>query len=135
MAASHALLKALKARDAAALAQLLDRQRAQLGLDFLVTVPSHTPALLNSDAFAVTRGAHLAIVDGAEFALERQHGGDGGLGEARRDGSVKVHHRHALTAHHAGGNRIAHALVTRHRGWFVEHHDQCPPRPGQHRGV
>ena len=68
VAASHALLKALKARDASAVAQLLDRQRAQLGLDFLVTVPSHEPALLNSEAFAGTRGAHLAIVDGAQFA-------------------------------------------------------------------
>jgi signal transduction histidine kinase len=73
VAASHALLKALKARDAPALAQLLDRQRAQLGLDFLVTVPSYEPALLNSEAFAATRGAHLAIIDGAQFARLAPH--------------------------------------------------------------
>ncbi|MDF2467301.1 MAG: putative histidine kinase, classic [Ramlibacter sp.] len=73
VAASHALLKALKARDAPALAQLLDRQRAQLGLDFLVTVPSHEPALLNSEAFAATRGAHLAIIDSAQFARLAPH--------------------------------------------------------------
>ena len=41
VAASHALLKALQGRDPAALARLLERQRAQLGLDFLVTVPAH----------------------------------------------------------------------------------------------
>jgi two-component system NtrC family sensor kinase len=73
VAASHALLKALKSRDAPALAQLLDRQRAQLGLDFLVTVPSHEPALLNSEAFAATRGAHLAIIDSAQFARLAPH--------------------------------------------------------------
>ena len=73
VAASHALLKALKARDAPALAQLLDRQRAQLGLDFLVTVPADQPALLNSEAFASSRGARLAIVDGAQFARLAPH--------------------------------------------------------------
>jgi len=73
VAASHALLKALKARDAPALAQLLDRQRAQLGLDFLVTVPAHDPALLNTEAFAASRGARLAIVDGAQFARLAPH--------------------------------------------------------------
>jgi signal transduction histidine kinase len=73
VAASHELLKALKARDATALAQLLDRQRAQLGLDFLVTVPAHQPALLNTEAFSANRGARLAIVDGAQFARLAPH--------------------------------------------------------------
>lgn len=73
VAASHALLKALKARDASALAQLLDSQRAQLGLDFLVTVPAHQPALLNTEAFSSNRGARLAIVDGKEFAKLAPH--------------------------------------------------------------
>lgn len=73
VAASHELLKALKARDATSLAQLLDRQRAQLGLDFLVTVPAHQPELLNTEAFSATRGARLAIVDGAQFARLAPH--------------------------------------------------------------
>ena len=73
VAASHALLKALKAQDAPALAQLLERQRAQLGLDFLVAVPAHEPALLNSEAFAAARGARVAIVDGAQFARLAPH--------------------------------------------------------------
>jgi len=73
VAASHELLKALKSRDATALAQLLDRQRAQLGLDFLVTVPAHQPALLNTEAFSANRGARLAIVDGAQFARLAPH--------------------------------------------------------------
>jgi hypothetical protein len=73
VAASHELLKALKARDATGLAQLLDRQRAQLGLDFLVTVPAHQPELLNTEAFSATRGARLAIVDGAQFARLAPH--------------------------------------------------------------
>jgi len=76
VAASHALLKALQGRDPAALARLLERQRAQLGLDFLVTVPAHQPALLNSQAFASVRGARVAIVEGGEFARLAPHLGN-----------------------------------------------------------
>ena len=65
VAASHVLLKALAVGDAPALAALLERQRAELGLDFLVISAAGTAPL---DAVGATaRGAHLAILDGSQF--------------------------------------------------------------------
>ena len=66
VAASHALLKAVAAGDQAATAALLERQREESGLDFLVASP---PGTLPLDIVggAEPRGAHLMILDGAQF--------------------------------------------------------------------
>jgi two-component system, NtrC family, sensor kinase len=68
VAASHALLKAVTGGDQAVVAALLERQRADLGLDFLVASrPGDAP--LGSAAVAASEGraAHLMILDGAQF--------------------------------------------------------------------
>jgi two-component system, NtrC family, sensor kinase len=67
IAASHALLKAVAAGDPAVVAALLERQRAELGLDFLVASP---PGDLPLDPAAIPagrQGGHLMILDGAQF--------------------------------------------------------------------
>jgi two-component system NtrC family sensor kinase len=65
VAGSHALLKALQAGNPTALSELLEAQRVKLNLDFLVTVP---PGLAPEAASGASRGARLAIVEGAQFA-------------------------------------------------------------------
>ena len=72
VAGSHALVKAIQARDAQALASLLERQRVQLGLDFLVTAPPDQPPLV-PDTATTARSARLAILDGGEFAQLAPH--------------------------------------------------------------
>jgi len=72
VAGSHALVKAIQARDAAALASLLERQRVQLGLDFLVTAPPDQAPLV-PDTATTARSARLAILDGGEFAQLAPH--------------------------------------------------------------
>ena len=67
VAASHALLKAVAAGDQAALAGLLERQRAELGLDFLVASPAGDLPLDPAGGTAARRGAHLMILDGSQF--------------------------------------------------------------------
>jgi len=67
IAASHALLKAVAAGDPAVVAALLERQRAELGLDFLVASPPGDLPLDPAASPAGRQGGHLMILDGAQF--------------------------------------------------------------------
>jgi two-component system, NtrC family, sensor kinase len=67
VAASHALLKAVAKGDPAVVAALLERQRADLGLDFLVASRPGDVPLGPVAAAGDGRGAHLMILDGAQF--------------------------------------------------------------------
>jgi two-component system, NtrC family, sensor kinase len=67
VAGSHALLKAIAKNDPAALAALLERQRAELGLDFLLTSPPGDIPLDPAGPANTARGAHVAILDGLQF--------------------------------------------------------------------
>lgn len=70
VAASHALLRALHARDPVALDQLLAQSRQRLGLDFLVALPPGAAPLAPMAAPAAAAGprlARLAILEGAQF--------------------------------------------------------------------
>jgi len=67
VAASHALLKVVTQGDSAAVAALLERQRAELGLDFLVAGPPGDLPLDAPGGAAGPRGAHLMILDGSQF--------------------------------------------------------------------
>lgn len=67
VAASHALLKAVAGGDPAVVAALLERQRAELGLDFLVASPPGVLPLDSAAAAAGRREAHLMILNGAQF--------------------------------------------------------------------
>jgi two-component system, NtrC family, sensor kinase len=67
VAASHALLKAVLGGDPAVVAALLERQRAELGLDFLVASPPDDPPLDPTATPAARHGGHLMILDGAHF--------------------------------------------------------------------
>ena len=67
VAASHALLKAVAGGDPAVVAALLERQRAELGLDFLVASGPDDPPLDPAASPAARHGGHLMILDGAHF--------------------------------------------------------------------
>jgi two-component system, NtrC family, sensor kinase len=74
VAQSHALLRALIASDADGLARLLETQREQLGLDFLVTAPpGAAPALLSGSRAGAQGGAEVVILDGAQFEQLAPH--------------------------------------------------------------
>ncbi|MDB5880982.1 MAG: putative histidine kinase, classic, partial [Ramlibacter sp.] len=69
VAASHALLKAVTRGDDAVVAALLERERVELGLDFLVASPPGKLALepVGVAATAEPRAAHLMILEGSQF--------------------------------------------------------------------
>jgi signal transduction histidine kinase len=67
VAASHALLRALNARDPAALEQLLSQSRERLGLDFLVALPPNEAPLAGTDPSASPRVGQLALLESAQF--------------------------------------------------------------------
>lgn len=71
VAQSHALHRALAARDEARLNALLARQREALGLDFLVLARPNDPAWAGQGSG--TRAARLAIIDGERFARLAPH--------------------------------------------------------------
>jgi two-component system NtrC family sensor kinase len=73
VAGSHALLRALQADNPAGLKQLLEAQREKLNLDFLVTAPPGEPLLAPTAPDKMSRGARLAIMDGAQFAKLAPH--------------------------------------------------------------
>ncbi|AEG94164.1 cache domain-containing protein [Ramlibacter tataouinensis] len=72
VAASHALRRALDAREPARLAALLDQQRQRLGLDFLVIAPPDEPPLVGHGAGG-SRSARLVVLEGARFAQLAPH--------------------------------------------------------------
>ena len=69
VAASHALLRALRSGDAQALRHLLQTERERRGLDFLVVAPAGAPPLVRGEppAPGSTRLARLAVLEGAQF--------------------------------------------------------------------
>jgi two-component system, NtrC family, sensor kinase len=67
VAGSHALLKALAANDPPALAALLNQQRDELGLDFLVASPTGDPVLGPAENADAPHPARVTIVEGTKF--------------------------------------------------------------------
>jgi two-component system, NtrC family, sensor kinase len=68
VAASHALLKTIRSRNPNALTELLERQRTQLGLDFLVVLPADSALSGLPSGGAVPRGGRIAILNAAQFS-------------------------------------------------------------------